>query len=210
MVNKDIVIIGYSGHSYVVIDALHSMSRVVTAYCDQKEKENNPFNLGFCRDEQSVEGLKALGENDYFISIGDNSIRHSIYRKLKGLGLQEPINAIHQKSIIGSSVALGKGIYIGPNAIINALSRIGNGVIINTAAIIEHECAIGDFCHIGPSATLAGNVKVGHGTFIGANAVIKQNINIGDHVVIGAGAVIIKDIPDNSVVVGNPQRFINE
>lgn len=208
--DKKCVIIGYSGHSYVVIDALRSMNNVVTAYCDQNEKDNNPFNLGYCKDEQSVEGLKALGENDYFISVGDNLIRRSIYEKLKNLGLQEPINAIHQRSIIGSSVGLGKGIYIGPNAIINALSRIGNGVIINTAAIIEHECVIGEFAHIGPSATLAGNVKVGHGTFIGANAVIKQNINIGDHVVVGAGAVIIKDIPDNSVVVGNPQRFINE
>ena len=208
--DKKCVIIGYSGHSYVVIDALQSMNIVVTAYCDQKAKGVNPFDLEYIGIEQSPEGIQALGENDYFISVGDNSIRRSIYKKLKNLGLQEPINAIHQRSIIGSSVGLGKGIYIGPNAIINALSRIGNGVIINTAAIIEHECKIGDFCHIGPSATLAGNVKVGHGTFIGANAVIKQNITIGDHVVIGAGAVIIKDIPDNSVVVGNPQRFINE
>ena len=208
--DKKCVVICYSGHSYVVIDALKSMNNVVTAYCDQKEKGVNPFDLEYIGMEQSPEGIKVLKENDYFISVGDNSIRLSIYRTLKDLGLKEPINAIHQSSIIGSKVSLGNGVYIGPNAIINALAEIGTGSIINTSAVVEHECVIGDFAHIGPAATLAGNVEIGEGTFVGANAVIKQNVRIGNHVVIGAGSVIIKDIPDHSVVVGNPQRFINE
>ena len=46
------------------------------------------------------------------------------------------------------------------------------------------------------------------GIFVGANAVVIQNVRIGNNVTIGAGAVILKDIPDGSTVVGNPQRFI--
>ncbi|MEI9806567.1 MAG: DapH/DapD/GlmU-related protein [Bacteroidota bacterium] len=53
---------------------------------------------------------------------------------------------------------------------------------------------------------LCGNVKVGRSTFIGANSVIRQGIVIGDNVIIGAGTVVVKDIPDNSTVIGNPAR----
>lgn len=45
--------------------------------------------------------------------------------------------------------------------------------------------------------------------FVGANVCIIGKIRIGNNVIIGAGAVVTKDVPDNSVVVGNPMRIIN-
>ena len=69
---------------------------------------------------------------------------------------------------------------------------------------------IGDFSHIAPGAVLCGNVKVGRKSFIGAGAVIRQGIIIGDNVMVGAGAVVIRDVPDNTTVVGNPQRVLSE
>lgn len=49
---------------------------------------------------------------------------------------------------------------------------------------------------------------IGDNVTVGANAIIIGPITIGNNVVIGAGAVVTKDIPDNSVVVGNPARII--
>jgi serine acetyltransferase len=43
---------------------------------------------------------------------------------------------------------------------------------------------------------------------IGANAIIIGPITIGNDVMIGAGAVVLKDVPSNSIVVGNPGRII--
>jgi acetyltransferase-like isoleucine patch superfamily enzyme len=43
---------------------------------------------------------------------------------------------------------------------------------------------------------------------IGANAVVKQGITIGRNCMIGAGSVIIKNVPDNSTIVGNPGKII--
>ena len=43
---------------------------------------------------------------------------------------------------------------------------------------------------------------------IGANATIVCGITIGKYALIGAGAVIIRDVPDYSLVVGNPGRII--
>lgn len=54
----------------------------------------------------------------------------------------------------------------------------------------------------------AGRVKIGNNVFIGMNSTILKGITIGNNVVIGANSLINKDIPDNSVVVGNPQRIV--
>lgn len=54
----------------------------------------------------------------------------------------------------------------------------------------------------------AGHVHIGDNVFIGMGATILKGVTIGDNVVIGAGSLINKDVPDNCVVVGNPQRVV--
>ncbi|MGG0729894.1 DapH/DapD/GlmU-related protein [Bacillus paramycoides] len=56
--------------------------------------------------------------------------------------------------------------------------------------------------------TKIGLVRIGDNVFIGANATVLPNVKIGNNVVIGAGSVVTKDIPDNSLAVGNPARVI--
>ena len=51
-------------------------------------------------------------------------------------------------------------------------------------------------------------VVVGNDVFLGVNTIIMPGVQIGSNVIIGAGAVVSKDIPDNSVAVGNPARII--
>lgn len=53
-----------------------------------------------------------------------------------------------------------------------------------------------------------GRIDIGNDVFIGAYSIILPNINIGNKVIIGAGSVVTKDIPDNSVAVGNPAKVI--
>lgn len=53
-------------------------------------------------------------------------------------------------------------------------------------------------------------IKIGRNCWIGAGAVIVPGVTIGDNVVIGAGSVVTKDIPSNTVAVGNPCKVIRE
>lgn len=203
-IKKPVAIIGYSGHAYVIIDILLNAGRLVTAYCDQEEKELNPYHLDYLGKETEV--INKLKKFDFFACVGHNGIREKIHTHLSQF-LGNPINAIHPSAVISSSVKMGEGgIMIAANATLNPLVEIGKGVICNTSTSIDHECIIGDFSHIAPGAVLCGNVTVGRNTFIGANSVVRQGIKIGNNVIIGAGTVVVKDIPDNATVVGNPAR----
>lgn len=200
------ILIGYSGHSYVVHGIFDALGKKVVGYFDNQEKAINPYNLKYFGKESSQEAFTVLKNDEFFIAIGDNAIRQKIYENFAAQGCL-PVNAIHPSAEIDPSAFLAPhGIMISSNVSINALSKIGHAVICNTGCIIEHECEVGDFVHIGPGTVLCGNVTVGRGTFVGANAVIRQGIHIGNNCMIGAGAVVVKDVADNTVVVGNPSR----
>ena len=200
------ILIGYSGHAFVVYGILKSSGEKVIGYCDINEKEYNPFNLTYYGTETSETGLSALQQHNFFIAVGDNLTRNRIYDQLAQRKMF-PVNSIHSSSVVDDSASIAAhGVMIAASVTINPLAVIGTGTICNTGCIIEHECVVGDFAHIGPGAVLCGNVKVGNGTFIGANAVIKQGITIGRNAMIGAGAVVVKDVADNVTVVGVPAK----
>lgn len=51
-------------------------------------------------------------------------------------------------------------------------------------------------------------IKVGNNVWLGGNVTVLSGVSIGDNCVIGAGSVVTKDIPENSVAVGNPCKVI--
>jgi acetyltransferase EpsM len=184
------------------------MQQTVMSYCDVEKKSQNPFQLTYLGSERDETIHQQLTIHDIFIAIGSNLLRQQIDQYLTKHIKYVPIRAVHTSAVIGTKVQIGAGTVIAPNATVNALATVGRGVICNTACVIEHECQISDFVHIAPGAVLAGNVQVGKGTFVGANSVIKEGVRIGYNVTIGAGSVILKDVPDNTVIVGNPAKKI--
>lgn len=201
------VILGYSGHAFVVIDAAQQAGLNIIAYTEKAEKTLNPFGLeyfGFEEDE-NFKGWEK--EFEFIIGIGDNIIRQKV-TELINTRNEKLRSVIHPSANIGSHIEFGDGTFVGPGVLINPLVKIGKAVIINTGAIVEHESQIGDYTHIAPGAVLAGNVKVGARSFIGANAIVKEGIEIGCDVIVGAGTVVLNNIQSECKVVGNPGRLI--
>ncbi len=197
---QDVVLIGYSGHGFVVVDSLLSNGGTIKGYCETVEKDINPFNLQYLGNDEE----QLINGKNWFIAIGNNVIRGQVYSKYQHMG--NLIVVKHSTSYVGYKCIIKEGTLLSANAVVNPLSSIGKCCIINTGAIVEHECKVGDFTHIAPGVVLAGNVFIGNNTFVGANSVIKQGVKIGDNVIIGAGAVVLKDVPNDVTVIGNPAK----
>lgn len=53
-------------------------------------------------------------------------------------------------------------------------------------------------------------IRIGNNVWLGGNVVVLPGVTIGDNIVIGAGSVVTKDVPANSLAVGNPCRVVRE
>lgn len=197
---KNRFLVGYSGHSFPIIEALRSMNLSFNGYFEKVEKDKNPYHLNYLGDEK---GYTFSTEDGVFVAIGDNKLRKKISEKLKD---QVQLFSIIDSSSIVRSQINRLGIIVNAGAVIQPQCLIGEGVIVNSNAVIEHECIIENYVHIAPGAVLTGNVLVGENSLIGANATILPGIKIGKNCIIGAGSVVTRDIFDNSIVKGKPAK----
>ena len=85
------------------------------------------------------------------------------------------------------------------------LIEIGDNVTIAPRAhILCHDASTKRFL----GYTKIGRVNIGSNVFIGAECVVLPGVTIGSNVIIGANSTVTHDIPDNTVVAGNPARVI--
>lgn len=192
------VLYGAGGHAKVVADVLVANGFEIYTFIDSRKSGRY---LGIELNKSILTCNEILNK---IIAIGDNAIRKKIAESLSPtFGL-----AKHKSAEVSASVHIEEGCMVLHQAVVQAGSKIGKHVIINTRASVDHDCVIDDFVHVAPGSILCGNVKVGEGTLVGAGTTVIPNITIGKWCIIGAGSVIIKDVPDYSVVVGNPGRII--
>ena len=103
---------------------------------------------------------------------------------------------------------LDEGRLIFPGVIITVDTSIGKHVHINAGATISHDAVLEDYVTIGPGVTICGNVHIGEAVDVGAGSTVIQGIKIGRGAVIGAGAVVIRDVPEDTVYVGVPAKYL--
>ena len=190
---------GASGHCKVIIDLLEKINSQISGIYDDNSSIKRILNYKVVKLTDNIKG-------NFIITIGNNKTRKQIADNFN-FNFDK---AIHPQAVVSRYSKIKEGTVVLAGAIISADVIVGKHVIVNHNANVDHDCLIDDYVHISPGVMLAGNVKVGEGSHIGIGAQVIQGVKIGKWVTIGAGAVVLKDIPDYSVVVGNPARIIKK
>ncbi len=120
--------------------------------------------------------------------------------------------------VIGRGAYLGAGVRLGANckvqnyALVYEPAQLGNGVFVGPAAVFTND-------RLPRAITPEGDLKGGadwqavgvtcrEGASVGARAVCVAPVTIGRWAMVAAGAVVLSDVPDFSLVAGNPARFV--
>jgi maltose O-acetyltransferase len=111
----------------------------------------------------------------------------------------------------GYNVQLGERVYFNVNCVVLDAAKvtIGNNVFIGPGVHIYTATHPTNALER-RSVVFAQSVSIGNDCWIGGNTVICPGVIIGDGCTIGAGSVVTKDIPANSLAVGNPAKVIKK
>ena len=114
--------------------------------------------------------------------------------------------------IIEDNVEIGCGSTIDRGSLSNTI--IGKNTYLDNQIHIAHNVKIGENCIIAGQVGFAGSSTLGNNVMIGGQAGISGHLKIGNNVQIGGGSGVIKNIPNNSKVMGYPAKdlknFIRE
>ncbi|MEG1685084.1 MAG: sugar O-acetyltransferase [Bacteroides sp.] len=128
--------------------------------------------------------------------------------------LEDLIPGIPKSSVIcppfycdhGHGIRLGEQVFVNANCTFldGGFIAIGNHTLVGPCVQIYTPHHPINYLERRGSAEYAYPVTIGDDCWIGGGAIICPGVTIGNRCIIGAGSVVVKDVPDDSIAVGNP------
>lgn len=108
----------------------------------------------------------------------------------------------------GHGIRLGEHVFINANCTFldGAYITIGNNTLVGPNVQIYTPHHPVDYIERRGTKEYAYPVVIGNDCWIGGGAVICPGVTIGNRCIIGAGSVVTKDMPDDTLIVGNPAK----
>lgn len=151
--------------------------------------------------------LRQINVTEYLVTkTAKNIIKELIPNAGKSFYIEPPFHCDY-----GYNIFCGENVYFNVNCVVLdcASVRIGDRVLFGPGVQIYTATHPTDAA---ARRTLesAKPIQIGNDCWIGGGAIILPGITIGNNCVIGAGSVVTKNIPDDSLAVGNPAKVIKK
>ena len=163
-----------------------------------------------------IEHNVSIGENcliGSFVTLKNAIVKNNVYIQdgckigQMGFGFIPDKKKNYRIPHIGS-VILKQGVELGADCTIDrgSLSNtiIDENSFLDNQVHVAHNVKIGKNCMIAGQVGIAGSSTLGNNVVIGGQAGISGHLKIGNNVQIGGGSGVIKDVPDNSKIMGYP------
>lgn len=154
----------------------------------------------------SIDEWKPNDNEEFVVAISAPDRKRKVVQELQNKGAHFA-TLIHPTAHIDDYSTYGKGLIMYPNSTIGVNSKIGDFVTV--CGGIAHDNVIGDYVTLSGDATLSGHVSVGEGSFFGAKSIVAPNLKIGSNAFICIGSVVIRNVRDNTKVIGNPAKRLD-
>ncbi len=112
------------------------------------------------------------------------------------------------KVVLEDNVEIGASCTIDRGSIDD--TKIGKNTFLDNQVHMAHNVKIGKNCMIAGQVGFAGSTILGNNVSIGGQAGVSGHLNIGHNVKIGGGSGVVKDIPNNTIVMGYPAVPLKE
>lgn len=135
------------------------------------------------------------------------ALREALGRMGKNVFIETPFHCAY-----GVNLFLGDEVYINSGCAILDCGRveIGDQTMLGPAVQIYTAVHPLDPIERATGVETAEAITIGRNVWIGGAAVLCPGVRIGDNAVVGAGAVVTKDVPADSLVVGNPAKVMRQ
>ena len=151
--------------------------------------------------------LRKLNITEYLVTkTAKTIIKELIPNTGKNFYIEPPFHCDY-----GYNIHCGDNVYFNVNCVVldTMVIKIGSHVLFGPGVQIYAASHPSD-AETRKTLEFSKPVTIGDNCWIGGGAIILPGVTIGDNCIVGAGSVVTKDVPSNSLAVGNPAQIIKK
>jgi len=141
------------------------------------------------------------------VGMGESINRQKVTDKVKALGYKI-VSIIHPHAQIAEGVTIGEGSQIKMGVVVGSHSVIGNGCVLQSYSTVGTGVTLGNYVQISAKCHISDNVTMEDNAFVGMHGCVSEGVHMGKFSIVSMGAVLFRDLPDDSICMGNPGRVM--